>query len=241
MESKKKKKVILTISLISIFLICAVIGTFLIMKNINKDKGNSNSPATNVSSTDKRLLNATIDIIEQKVSQNYNGNYKFKTVGAITFNENLKAEQIEYICEQKFKTTDINGILYSLNKDKKSEANTNEEKIVLKNGRYTKSHNGTKVVEKGRYFGNDDLSEISLLTNNGYEPTYEMSLTCIKGELISSTITDDSNPDRTKLYLYRKVYSSSDDKLLLFTITYVYEMLEDTTNIIPDSKLDFEI
>ena len=241
MESKKKKKVILTISLISVFLICAVIGTFLVMKNINKNKDSSGTPATNVSSTDSRLFAATKDIIEQKVSQNYNGNYQFKSVGAITFNENLTAQQIEKICVEHFKTTDINGILYALNKDTKAEAENNKEVIVLRNGRYTKSQNGTTVIEKGRYFGNDDLSEISLLTSNGYKPTYEMSLTCIKGELISSTITDDSNPTRTKLYFYRKITSKNNPNLTLFTITYIYEMIEDKTNVIPDSDIDFDI
>ena len=240
MESKKKKKVILTISLVSIFLICAIIGTFFVVRKINNKNSNPNN-ATNVSmNTNDKLFKAPVDIIEQKIPQNYNGNFKFKYVSSLTFNKDLTTEQIKKICESKG-SKDPNGLLSAIRTNKLNDSKDNNELIVLKNGLYTRSYNNSQIVEKGRYFGNDDLAEISLLNNNEYKPTYEMSLTCIKGEMISSEIVESLNPGQTLLFIYKNFYSNEDKKLVLFTVTYVYEMLEDTTLVIPDSKLDFDI
>ena len=171
MESKKKKKIILIVSLVSIFLIVAVLGTFFTIKAIN-NKGNGNTtPATNVNSSlgvDERLFEAHKAIMNEEVSADFNGNYKFKTVSSIIFNRDLSKEQIEKICSLQG-TKDPNGLQGKILESKQAEAEENKEIIVLKAkdgyGSYTRSYNTTnvsEVVEYGRYFGNNDLSEISI-------------------------------------------------------------------------------
>ena len=88
MESKKKKNIILIVSCVSLILIIGIIGSFFVVKKINQSS--SNTPATNVSTTTQgKLLKATQDIIEGRIPQNYTGNYKFKYICSLEFNEKL--------------------------------------------------------------------------------------------------------------------------------------------------------
>lgn len=242
MESKSKKKTILTITLVAVIAIVAVIAVFIVAKNI-KAKSHSNDSATNVSSSiEDRLFQANIDIIEGKIPHNYDGNYKFKYVSSITFNDKLTSAQIKDIAKQHG-TKDPNGLTNIIEKKKLNEVKNNNEVIVLKNGVYTKS---TKyVIEKGEFVGNDDLAEVRVYKRGGKllntPEKFEMSKTCIKGEQISEPTSDTSNPLRTHIYIYNNYCSSADPNLVLFTITYVYELLPDTTLEIPNSKLEVEL
>lgn len=243
MESKKKKKLILIVSLVTIFLITGIIGTFFVVKKIN-NKSNTSTPATNVStSIDDKLFQATVDIMEGKVPQNYNGNYKFSYVCSITFNEKLTSEQIKEIVKQQ-KTNDVNGLLKVLENKKTNEVKNTNEVIVLKNGVFTRS--STETIEKGEYVGNDDLSEVRIYKVDekllSEAIVFEMSKTCITEEMITSSTNDSSsNPLRDRIYIYKDFCSNQDPNLVLFTVTYVYEMLEDTTLSIPNSNLGYEI
>ncbi len=247
MESKKKKKIILIVSLVSIFLIVAVLGTFFTIKAINNKDNDSSTPATNVNSSlgvDERLFEAHKAIMNEEVSADFNGNYKFKTVSSIIFNKDLNKEQIEKICALQG-TNDPNGLQGKILETKKAEATQNNEVIVLKAkdgyGSYTRSYNSKDVIEYGRYFGNNDLSEISIYdyATKDYFSLYDMSLTSIKEADITS-LNSSANTHKDKLYLYKKVYSKENPNLILFTITYVYELIPAEPPI-SDSELDFVI
>lgn len=253
MESKKKKKIILIISLVSVFLIAAVIGTLFVVKKIN-GKSNNNQPATNVStSIEEKLFEAEKAIIQEKVSANYVGNYKFKSICSLEYHKDLTHAQKVKLAEQ-YGTRDPNGLLKLLENKKKQEVKLNGEILVFKTayddngkqlGLFTRSTKDT--IQKGSFVGNDDLSEVKITKENRTVLTgkniitFEISKTCINQEIISSPTADDTNPMRNHIYVYRKVYSKNDPNLVLFTVTYIYEMVEYDSPVIPDSSLPFDI
>ena len=71
--------------------------------------------------------------------------------------------------------------------------------------------------------------------------TFEISKTYISQQIITSPTVDDTNPMRNHIYVYRKVYSNNDPNLVLFTVTYIYEMVEYDSPVIPDSNLGFDL
>ena len=244
MEHKKKVKIALIISLVSVFVIAAVLGTFFAIRAINNKKnGNSASNVNSEMSISDRLFEANKAIINKQVSSDFNGTYTFKTVSSIIFNSDLTADQITLICEKQG-TSDPNGLQKKLLDAKNEEVAKFKEEIVLKAksgyGSYTKSYNSTNVVEYGKYYGNNDLSEIRVFdeTKNDYISKYDMSLTKIKQGLLNSSTTSD-NTNNNLLYIYKDVYNTS-GTVVLFTITYVYELMPPLP-VIPDSDLDFDI
>ena len=244
MEHKKKRKIILIVSLVSIFLIAAVFGTFFAVRAINdkRDRNSASNVSSEMSITD-RLHEANKAIINKQVSPDFNGTYTFKTVSSIIFNSDLTADQITTICELQG-TSDPNGLQMELLKSKRDEVNKFKEQIVLTTqsgyGSYVKSYNSTTVAEYGKYYGNNDLSEIKVYdeSKNEFITQYDMSLTRIKEGTLNVTSSSD-NTNNDLLYIYKKVYSSS-GSYVLFTITYVYELVPPAPPI-PDSELDFDI
>ena len=242
MESKKKKKIAIIVAVLSLVLIVAILSVFFIVQNVNKNKSQKNNASNvNYTSYNDRLFLATKAIIEEQVSQNYNGNFVFKDVllNIHSFHKDLDFEQITTIVKSKG-ASDINGLRKLLYEAKSQEVESNKEIISLKNGRYTKTYYNSIVMEKGLFYGNDDLSEVRIKKNGQYKRAFDISLNIDEQKLISSTINT-TNPTGTKLYVYREFYSNTDDKLVLFTATYVYEMVVDNSKPIPDSKLDFDI
>lgn len=247
MESKQKKKIAIIVSIVSLVLVCAIVGTILIFNAINNKKNKSENSASNVNYSteiDKKLFEAHKAILNNHVSADYSGTYEFKTVSSIIFNPELTAEQITAICEKQG-TTDPNGLQKMFLDAKHDEVDKNKELITLNTkqgyGSYSKTHNGNTVVEFGKYFGNNDLSEIRLYddASGKYIAEYDMSLTHIKEANINASSSSD-NTNNDLLYIYKKVYSSSNEKLVLFTITYVYELLPPAPPI-SDSDLNFDI
>ncbi len=238
--NKSKKKTILIIVMVAIIAISAVIAGLIIAKNFKKNKSD-NSPATNVSDTiENRLLKANQAIIDGRIPYNYNGEYKFKYVSSITFNEKLTLQQIKDIAEAQG-TRDPNGLATIIERKKKREVqNSNEIIKFYGDGVYQRSTNS--VIERGEFVGNDDLAEVRVYKIGNKQLNtpikFEMSKTCIKGEQISEPTSDKLNPLKTHIYLYKNYCSEQDPNLVLFTITYVYELLPDTTLEIPNSKLD---
>ncbi len=242
MEKAKKKKIAIIVSLVSVILIAAVLGTFFAIKSKNNNK--KDNPAENVNSTidvTDRLFEAHNAIINENVSVDFNGTYKFKTVSSLIFNSELNGEQIIKICQTQG-TADPNGLQMSLLDSKKSEVENNNETLVFhkladNNGSYTKLYNNNQVVEFGKYYGNNDLSEVRVYNDNTseYIAKYDISLTSIKEPDISVGTASDIN-ENNYLYIYKKVYSAQNENLVLFTITYVYELVP-VTPTIPDEEL----
>lgn len=247
MESKQKKKIAIIVSIVSVVLVFAIVGTILIFNAINNKKNNNNDSASNVNHSteiDQKLFEAHKAILNDEVSADYTGTYTFKTVSSIIFNSELTAEQIATICTLQG-TADPNGLQKQFLDAKRAEVENNKELITLKTkqgyGSYTKTYNKNTVVEHGKYFGNNDLSEIRLYDHSSgkYIAEYDMSLTHIKEANINASSSSD-NTNNDLLYIYQKVYSSTNDKLVLFTITYVYELIPPAPPI-ADSDLGFNI
>lgn len=241
MEHKKKVKIALIVSLVSVFVIAAVLGTFFAIRAINNKKnGNSATNVNSEMSIDDRLFEANKAIINKQVSSDYNGTYIFKTVSSIIFNSDLTADQITLLCNKK-NTSDPNGLQNKLLEEKRAEVDKYNEQIVLKAkygyGSYTKCYNSNNVVEYGKYYGNNDLSEIRVFddTKNDFIFKYDMSLTRIKQGSLNSSSTN-TNKNNDLLYIYRNEYSAS-GTLVLYTVTYVYELVPPLP-VIPDSELD---
>ena len=247
MESKQKKKIAIIVSIVSLVLVCAIVGTIFIFNAINNKKNKNGDSASNVTHSteiDRKLFEAHKAILNDQVSADYTGTYSFKTVSSIIFNSELTAEQITTICTMQG-TADPNGLQKKFLDAKRADVANNEELITLTTkqgyGSYSKTHNGDTVVEFGKYFGNNDLSEIRLYDDltGQYIAEYDMSLTHIKEANINASSSSD-NENNNLLYIYKKVYSSSNEKLVLFTITYVYELMPPAPPI-SDSDLNFNI
>ena len=146
METNKKKKLVIVLSIVSVLLIVSIISVVFIVKG-KANKSKSNSPATNVSMTDytQRRSEAEKAIIRKEVSVNYNGSYTFSHVGTIFFNEKLTPEQIETMLDSKGAyDCDENTFKDLLNTKKKDEVFKTGEVIVLRNGRFTRSYSKTQ-------------------------------------------------------------------------------------------------
>lgn len=245
MEAKKKKKLIIVLSIV---LILAIVSTFSVIFLVKgkTNKSNSKNNATNVNMTDYALRRSEAEkaIIRKEVSVNYNGNYKFSHVGSIFFNEKLTPEQIEAMLDSKGAyDSDENTFKDLLNTKKKEESFNTGEIIVLTNGRFTRSYTKTQnFIESGVYYGNDDLSDILIrnTATNKHEQKYKMSLNYQAEILGASTGSSKQDPEH-QVVIFENIMSSTDDKLVLITISYVYNRIKDTSNIIPNDDLGFNI
>lgn len=245
MEAKKKKKLIVVLSIISVLVIASVVSVILLVRG-KTNKSGSNSPATNVSmnSAEYRLSEAEKAIIRKQVSENYNGSYSFSHVGTIFYNEKLTEEQIKQMLESKgAKNGDENSFKDLLNRKKQLDSVKNGEIIVLNHGRYTRSYSKTKkILESGVYYGNDDLSDILVRnkSTNKHEQTYRMSLN-YQSETLGANSGASNQDTEHQVVIFENIMSSTDENLVLITISYVYNRIKDTTNQIPNTDLGFEI
>ncbi len=245
MESKKKKKLITILLVVSVLVIASVISIVLVVKN-SKDKSNSGTPATNVSMTTDEIKRNEAEkaIIRKEVPENYNGSYTFSHVGTIFYNEKLSNEQIRAMLEsQGAKNGDENTFKDILNSSKSAQVNANGEIIVLSHGRYTCSYSKTKkIIETGVYYGNDDLCDILIrnTSTNKHEQKYKMSLTYQTDTLGANSGASNLETDN-QIVIFRNIVSDNDPNLVLMTISYVYNRIKDTTDIIQNDDLIFNI
>ncbi len=245
MEAKKKKKLIVVLSIISVLVIASVVSVILIVRG-KTNNSKTNSPATNVnmSSSELKRSEAEKAIIRKEVSENYNGSYTFSHVGTIFYNEKLTDAQIKQMLESKGALNgDENSFKDMLNRKKQSEVLKNGEIIVLNHGRYTRSYSKThKILESGVYYGNDDLSDI-LVRNTStkiHEQKYRISLN-YQTNTLGANSGASSQETEHQVVIFENIMSSTDDDLVLITISYVYNRIKDTTNQIPNTDLGFDI
>ena len=245
MEAKKKKKLIVVLSIISVLVIASVVSVIFIVRG-KSNKSNSTPPATNVSvsSPEYKLSEAEKAIIRKQVSENYNGSYSFSHVGTIFYNEKLTPEQIQKMLESKgAKDGDENSFKDLLNRKKQSEVLKNGEVIVLNHGRFTRTYSKTqKILEAGVYYGNDDLSDILIRNNitNKHEQKYRMSLN-YQTETLGANTGASNQETEHQVVIFENIMSSTDENLVLITISYVYNRIKDTTNQIPNTDLGFDL
>ena len=237
MEPKKKKKLAFIISSICLVLILATAGiVFAVVKN--KDKKSDNNPATNVSVSlpEKKRIEAEIAIIERKIPTNYNGTYQFSHISGVEFNADLTDSQILQIYKSKH-VTDKNAFIYRLTEAQLSKIASRKEALVFQDGNFTRVQSNPSKLESGLYYGNDDLAEVTMWKS---EEKFKISLTCYSEDELSASQTSDNNQNRTKLFVYVETFDK-EGLHLLFTTTYVYELMEIEEKIIPDENLDFDL
>lgn len=226
MSDKKSKAKKIIISILIVALIATAVCIFLVTKNKknNKTENNSVTPISQTSSIESEINS---DVINQKVCQEYNGNYIFYGVADISFEESLSRYD-EYKIYQSIagsNTTDKNSFIHYLNKQNNYD-NTNKI-ITLVNGKYTLSIGQTKA-ESGLFFGNLNKSIIfikdpkgtTIIDEKNYSQAFEISQT---GYWLSNKITE-KNSDLDIIYIREKFYYGNNVKKF-FYVTYAYQMI----------------
>ncbi len=242
MESKKKKKIILSVCIAALVVVIAAVGIFFGVRNLNKKNTNKQS-ATNTNISTSIITNTYNEAIaDGKIPQNYNGYYKYLRIASIEFNFNEfpatdQQQFIKTICENKG-VEDVNGLLNYLNLERKTE--DGDSIMNFNGGRYTKfSPSKDKIIEYGEYVGDDNLSQIKLIRPDP-EAYFFISLNYkIPSNAIAPNATDSNLENDGKiLYVFKNFRSKSNPKRILFTVAYAYELFENKPTI-PDNELDF--
>lgn len=234
MDAKKNKKKILITSIISIVLIAIIITVGVIFGVLKKEDSKNSTPTSNVNQSN--IISEAIAL--GLVSKNYDGEYEFSGVRNVKFNSDLTEEQIQSIYKLAG-GKNRNDFIYYLHKEKINELNGNKEILKFEStenyGKFTKIGNTYAV---GNYVGDESLTLITLFGSN------EQIFVSLKyTELTSSSLSDNSQNNQigTKLYLFKKVYSSTNPDQLLFEITYEYTKLVNTSPVIPDEDINFKL
>lgn len=221
MVSKKKKKIIL-ISIISVLLVAIIaISSIFIVKN-NKNKI-PETPVAEQTSQNEVISNVSNKAIaDGNIPANYNGVYEFKTL-TLEFAENLNYQEKQALLSNKG-VSDVNGLLDLLKQQKLNEIKSTGELLVLYNGNINTSvgrENPTYVPESaGTYVGDDNLA---LVTITKTQETYYISLN-YQSKDAATQVSENSESDGTKLYIFKKIYSKYQPDLVLLNITYEYDL-----------------
>ena len=234
-DSKKNKKKIWILSIVTFVLIAAII-TVGVIFGVQKKSNNKNGlTAENVSMTN--TINEAIAL--GKVSKNYDGRYYFSGVRSVSFNNDLLEYQIPIVRNNIWKNfggKNNNDLIYYLYQEKINELNGTKEILTFTStdnyGKFTKQGTSLSV---GSYVGDENLTLITLLGSNeqifvslNYNEIYNAHT--INNTTISSV--------GTKLYLFERHYSKNNPNLLLAEVTYEYTKILNTNPPIPDSDLE---
>lgn len=245
MEGNKTKLKRILIPIIAVILVVSLTAGFFIIKNnaSSKSPANENS-ATNVADSsnliERDIFNAWTD---EKYSVDYNGNYKFSSILSVNFNPALTDEQISMVYKNVGNTYDRNGFMKYVYSTKKKA--TRFEVISLVDGQFTQSdvYNYSSVVKSSGYFyGNlnrsylyiDNGTGTAISRNDGAGYIYEISQT---GYGLTSNVSFENLNSNTKLFVTEHFYSSKTPKTELYSVTYIYEMIEVPQNSIPNSDI----
>ena len=236
MDSKKNKKKIWILSIVTVVLIAVIVTVGVIFGSQKKNSKNNGNSAENMSYTN--IINEAIAL--GKVSKNYNGTYEFSGVRSVTFNKNLTADQITKICQSdEIGGKSINDLIYCLYQNKINELNGRKEILKFSNndgyGKFTRF--GTSL-DFGTYVGDENLTLITTLGTN------EQIFVSLNYNEINNAYTvnnKESSSIGTKLYLFKKVYSNNNPNLVLFEITYEYTKQISNPSVIPDADLNYNL
>lgn len=243
----KKKKITVLVSVLIVILI-AVVGVIVGVTLNNKNKTNKPEPPPVVN-----YSSYTQAITEGFVSQNYKGAYKLSGIASVEFNMKKpdatdaqnefrlsQADVNQLYVNKGVKPYDKNGFMGKLLEDKKSDVARNKESIVFNAtenlGLFTKNHN-LSPVQTGTYAGDDEVIMITLSDKKTIFASFVYSDIFFDGN--NTLVLEGKHEiDYKKLYITENVYSSKNSKLLLFTVTYIYE-LQTYDTLLPDAELDF--
>lgn len=247
MDLKKKKITALVCVLLVILLAVVGVVTGVVINNNNKKNVNPTPPPiVNYSSY-------TQAITEGYISQNYKGAYKLSGISSVEFNFK-KADATDAQNEYRLSQTDVNslyankgvkpydknGFMGKLFEDKQTEVAKTKESIVFNSteslGLFTRNHN-LSPIETGSYAGDDDVIMITLDNKKTIFASFKYS-SIFFDDNDTLVLNGEKEIDYTKLYITENIYSNKNSKLLLFTVTYIYE-LQTYETLIPDSELDF--
>ena len=244
MEGNKTKLKRILIPIIAVILVVSLTAGFFIIKNNASSKTTNENTATNVADSsnliERDIFNSWTD---EKYSVDYNGNYKFSSILSVNFNPSLTDEQINMVYQNVGNTCDRNGFMkYILTTKKKS---TKFEVISLVDGQFTQSDVYTyssSVKASGYFYGNlnrsylyiDNGTGSAITRNDGAGYIYEISQT---GYGLASNVSLEGSNYKTRLYITEHFYSSKTPSTELYSVTYIYEMIEVPQNSIPNSDI----
>lgn len=218
-----KKKISKKIIIPAIILVLVIGITSIFLLNKNKKNTNNSSPSIETVNQNTDLENEIqTDVINQKISAEYNGNYKFKSIADISFAKEISRDSERLIYEYFTGAKDKASFRYYLDTNKAQ--NSKNEIITLVNGKYSKSIN-KKLTEQGLYFGNQNKSYVYTESNTGtieinnkkHEIGFEISL---NGYWIKNNLLTNSNI----IYIREKFYYDNIEENFIY-VTYIYEMV----------------
>lgn len=223
MDKKKifSKKIIIPVILL--VLVLSITSIFLVAKNSKKDKNNI-APEVEVVNQTKIIENEiNKDVTNRKICSEYNGNYTFKSVLDITFDEEMSDESEKLLYKYISGCPDKNSFIYYMNT--LSRQQKDGQIISLIEGKYTKSKNKIKL-ESGLYYGNLNKSYVFVEDKNGtieidkryHKISFEISLNCY---WLNNMIHNNVN----SLYI-REKYTYDSVAGNYFYITYLYEFMK---------------
>ena len=227
MSEKKSKLKKILIPIIIVVVIAIAICLFFVFKSKNNKKNNNNT-AENVSSSSNIETQINIDVINQKVCVEYNGNYIYDSIINVEFDGEFSNEEknkiYKSIAKNNIHVKDANTFGNYISNIKKYE-NSNEI-ITLVDGKYTKS-NGSAKVELGLYYGNLNKSIIynkddkgtTVINEINYTPSFEISQTGYW--LQNNTSTNNGK----SIYIREKVYYGNTGEKFVY-ISYKYKMID---------------
>lgn len=253
MEAKKKK--ILIIVLIAVLVaVIATIGIVFAVKNINNKKGNVNNNTSNSNFYTSILTNVDNEaILEQLVSKDYDGTYKYSHIASLEFNlQEYSEEKQEAYKANIYKQFDANNIdeffnVLNQNKLKYKDSETLEFHLSqFSNGKeygsYTRSFNN-KSTQTGFYYGDKNLTKV-ILNNESSEKissfyistTYTVPSSAIKPQANQTSLNSN---DGTYIYIFKNFVSKSNPDRIFFTVTYAYKLVE-FEKTIPSDELEID-
>ena len=237
MDSKQKKKITIIVVVVAVILIAIItIGTILGVKKMKSNDSNNNASNTSTTTVTNTYNEA---IAEGRIPQNYNGIYQFKSVRQVEFSKDLTQKDIETICKNKTSKPYVNDLLNYLQIERAKLSDNQDEKFVFFNGQFNKNLNDNPKdpgSDHGTYVGNDNLAMVKTEKDEIF--FISLNYADINGNI---PVSDTQNKDLTKIYVMERVYSSENPNRLLFTVTYVYELIDEEIKTIPDSELNFEL
>lgn len=223
MDSKKKKKIVVS-SIISVVIIAIIVVGSLVAYHFLRPNATTDLPSVEQTGTITQTNTYNEDIATKKIPTDYEGLFKFVSVRNIVFNTSDQ-KQIEQFCRSKTSSSDIQSLINYYDKERARLRDNQGERLFFLGGQFTRTLNNNPLStgsEDGLYYGNADLAMV--ITSDGREFFISKNYADIQNTI---SVANTQNKDLTKIYVMERVYGESNKKQVLYTVTYIYELMQE--------------
>ena len=252
MDSKKKKITILS-SIAAIIIVAVIIGVIFGVTMI-KNRKPDEPPIVDAQTTYSSYTQA---ITEGWIPKNYKGAYKFSRISGVEFNmkrDDYSDAQNKYKLSQddvfafyaENNLKNKNDLMLMLYDRKYNEVKNNDEHLIFNtSSKYTRSYFNVNYGDVpqttndmlGSFVGDDELAMVTLKNGDVFFISFKYSSFAFDAEG-NLSYGGEKTIDYTKLYVTKNVYSKVNKNLLLFTVTYEYELCNISSQL-PDGNFKF--